>query len=67
MLITRTSMVSGVERTMDLPVSKEQLDNYASGTSYLQDCFPQCTSSQREFIKTGIIDQEWNALFGEMK
>jgi hypothetical protein len=50
---------------MDLPVTQEQLDLYNTRTSYLQDCFPDCTASQREFIKTGITDQEWDDLFGE--
>ena len=65
MLITRTSTVSGISRTMDLPITQEQLDIYNTGILYLQDCFPDCTASQREFIKTGITDDEWAALFGE--
>jgi len=63
MNITRTSMVSGVTRTLDLPVTQQQLNNYAQG-ALLQDAFPHLSAGDREFIKTGITSEEWEALFG---
>ena len=63
MKITRTSMVSGETRTLDLPVTEEQLNKYASG-ALLQDAFPQLSPGDREFIKTGITNEEWESLFG---
>jgi hypothetical protein len=63
MKITRTSMVSGETRTLDLPVTEEQLNKYASG-ALLQDAFPHLSPGDREFIKTGITNEEWESLFG---
>jgi len=35
------------------------------GGTLVQDAFPQLTPSEREFIVTGILDSEWNDMFGE--
>jgi hypothetical protein len=56
-------MISGETNTMELPVTEEQLENYHSG-ALLQNAFPNLTPGQREFIKTGITEQEWDAMFG---
>lgn len=58
MEITKTSNLTGVTRTMDLNVTQEQLDQYESGM-LAQDVFPHLTPSEREFIMTGITDEEW--------
>ena len=63
MNITRTSMVSGVTRTLDLPVTQQQLDSYAQG-ALLQNAFPNLNPDEREFIKSGITAEEWESLFG---
>ena len=63
MNITRTSMVSGVTRTLDLPVTQQQLDSYAQG-ALLQNAFPNLSADEREFLKTGITSEEWESLFG---
>lgn len=64
MIITRTSMTSGITRSMDLPVTEAQLDLYEGG-ALLQNAFPNLTPGEREFIKTGITQSEWEAIFGE--
>jgi hypothetical protein len=64
MIITRKSMVSGIERSLDLPVTEAQLKAYDQG-ALLQNAFPNLTPGQREFIKTGITDKEFNEMFGE--
>jgi hypothetical protein len=63
MIITRTSSVSGKTRSMDLPVTVEQLEHYAAG-ALLQNAFPNLSADEREFIKTGITAEEWEAIFG---
>lgn len=63
MKITRTSHLSGKTRTRDLDVTQAQLDAYAGG-AYLQDAFPHLSADDREFIKTGITTEEWDAAFG---
>ena len=64
MIITRTSTYSGIKRTLDLPVTEEQLRAYGRG-ELLQNAFPNLTPGQREFIKTGITQAEWVEIFGE--
>ncbi len=64
MLITRKSMISGIERTLDIPATQEMFDRYAVG-ELLQDAFFGLTAGQREFIKTGSTDEEWDSLFKE--
>jgi hypothetical protein len=56
--------MTGKVCTMDIPVTQEQLNLYAAG-ALLQNAFPNLTAGQREFIKTGITDKEWDTLFGE--
>jgi hypothetical protein len=65
MIITNTSKVSGKTRSIDLDVTEEQLIRYGTGRFTLQDCFPNLTIDEREFIKTGITAEEWEALFNE--
>jgi hypothetical protein len=65
MKITRTSKASGVTRTRNLPVTEDQMALFQSGGSTIQDIFPQLSPSEREFIKTGITDDEWDAVFSE--
>jgi len=63
MKIARTSQVSGITRSMDLDITAQQWQDYLNGVGYIQDIFPNLTPSQREFIKTGITDEEWDSLF----
>lgn len=67
MIITRTSMLTNITRSFDLPVTEEQLDRYYKGGLLLQDAFPHLSAGQREFIKTGITDQEWDEAFAEQE
>jgi hypothetical protein len=60
--ITRTSMISGVTRTLYLSVTQEQLDRYEDGV-LLQDAFPDLPREDREFIKSGITAEEWEREF----
>jgi hypothetical protein len=50
---------------MDLPVSKDAYALWESGGMLIQDAMPDLTADQREFIKTGITAEEWDAAFGE--
>jgi hypothetical protein len=64
MKITRKSAVSGTERTLDLDVSVDQMSMYLAG-ALIQDAFPHLPKDQREFIKSGITQDEWDAIFKE--
>ena len=63
MKVTRKSAISGIERTFDMPITEEQLAKWKAG-ELAQNAFPQLTSDQREFIITGITQEEWEQAFG---
>ncbi|MBX9877242.1 MAG: hypothetical protein K2Y22_02180 [Candidatus Obscuribacterales bacterium] len=59
MQITRTSMISGIERTLEMAVTEEQLHRWQAG-ELIQKVMPDLDPADREFIMTGIVDSEWN-------
>lgn len=63
MNITRISPLSGKVNTLDIPATLEQFAAYEAG-ALIQDAFPNLTPDEREFIKTGITPEEWDAAFG---
>lgn len=65
MLITRTSPLTGKQNTLDLPVTQEQLQelNGWNRTRLIQDILPDLTPAQREFVKTGYTQEDWDAMF----
>jgi hypothetical protein len=64
MLITRESKISGVTRSKELPVTQEQLDKWYNG-ELIQVAMPHLTDADREFIMSGIVDEEWNSVFDD--
>lgn len=62
MKVTRKSQLSGVERTMELPITEEQIAAH-NGGKLIQDAFPHLTPDQREFYMTGITAEEWDEAF----
>ena len=64
MMITRTSPFTGITRTKDILVTEEQLARWQGGER-IQDAMPYLSASDREFIMTGITDDEWDQAFGE--
>jgi len=65
MLITKKSAFTGIEHTMDLPITQEQLEAYTSGNGLIQNIFPDLTPDQREFLMTGVTSEEWDEFFGK--
>jgi hypothetical protein len=61
MLITRTSVLSGKERSLEVNVTPDQIREWENGV-LIQIAMPNLTDSEREFIKTGITDEEWKTL-----
>lgn len=62
MKVTRTSMISGKQNSLDLDITATQIIAYNSG-ALLQDAFPNLTAAEREFYKTGITAEEWAVAF----
>jgi hypothetical protein len=64
MIITRTSPFTGESRSRDIPITEAQYDAWRSGV-LIQNAMPHLTPGEREFILTGITDDEWDELFAE--
>lgn len=62
-VVVRKSMISGTVHEWEMDITNEQLDNYYKGGLLIQDAFPNLSSAEREFIKTGITPDEWNETF----
>lgn len=66
--VTRKSPFSGKMNTMTLNISesefKRALTRYIQG-AYIQDAFHMLNADEREFIKTGITPEEWDATFNK--
>tara|TARA_R100000808_G_C2139455_1_gene147367 strand:- start:83 stop:304 length:222 start_codon:yes stop_codon:yes gene_type:complete len=60
--VTRTSILTGKINTISLPVTQKQLDLYENSKELIQNVMPNLTNAQREFVKTGITEQEWDKL-----
>ena len=60
--LTKKSILTGKTSTMTLPITQDQLDLYNNTKINIQDVFPNLDSGQREFIKTGITQEEWDNL-----
>jgi hypothetical protein len=62
MRIVRKSPFTGKINVMDLNITQEQLLRYQNG-ALLQNAFPHLSAGEREFLKTGITPEEWDATF----
>lgn len=65
MKVTRKSQFSGVTRTKEFDVTSEQALLYNEGETLIQHCFPQLSESDREFIMTGITEDEWEEMMND--
>lgn len=64
MRITKQSQLTGIFHTMDIPVTPEQLNRWQRAEAdnpdrLIQNAMPHLTLSEREFLMTGITDEEW--------
>ncbi len=62
MQFIRKSILSGVTRSRDIDVTEEEYDRWRSGM-LIQRAMPHLSDVDREFIMTGITEEEWNAEF----
>ena len=65
MQIIRKSVISGIQRTMDIPVNPEDFVSWQAGYGNIQDLMPYLTDEHREFILSGITTEEWETAFGD--
>jgi len=68
MKLTQRSAATGNVHTVDLPISNDEyvlaLYKWQQG-AMIQDAFPTLSQGEREFIKSGITAEEWDAIFEE--
>ena len=64
MLITKRSPLTGLENTLDLPITQQQLNRFWGG-ELVQDVFPDLSAGAREFLMTGFTEEDWNKMFPE--
>jgi hypothetical protein len=64
MKITRTSPFTGIENTLDINITEEQLKQWTDGL-LAQLAFPNLSADDREFIMTGITAEEWDTYIGK--
>jgi|TARA_R110000803_G_scaffold190104_1_gene252602 hypothetical protein len=65
MLITRKSVITGIVRTLDIPVNPEDYAAWKSGLDSIQDVMPYLNDSDKEYILSGITTKEWDNAFSE--
>ena len=65
MKITRTSPLTGETATRDINVTPAQIVSWERG-ELVQNAFPNSTPSEREFIKSGYTDFDWDEMFREI-
>lgn len=69
MIVSKKSDWSGEVHTMDLDVTEEGLarcwSQSPTGTEHIQDVFPNLTPGEREFLMTGVTEEEWDEMWGE--
>ena len=63
--LTRTSILSGVVTTKTLDISQAQYDDWDVEGVLIQDAMPDLSTSEREWIMTGIHEVEWSNVFGD--
>ena len=55
-------MFTGIERTLDLPITEAQIAQWQAG-GLIQNVMPELTADEREFVMTGVTAQEWAGEF----
>jgi hypothetical protein len=62
MKVTKISQLSGIEHTMELNITSEELmriENRFNTKELIQNIVPHLLASEREFLMTGITEKEW--------
>jgi hypothetical protein len=63
MRIRNMSQFSGKYHEFDINVTSDQILDWLDG-ALIQDAMPNLKDWEREFIKTGVTPEEWDATFG---
>ena len=61
MIITKVSMLSNIERSLELDVTAQEINDWRSGM-LIQEAMPRLNEHEREFIISGITQAEWDSM-----
>jgi hypothetical protein len=70
MKITKKSSLSGVEHTLDIDITSEELTRVEMRfctKELIQNIIPNVSLGEREFLMTGITQEEWDETFNEIE
>jgi hypothetical protein len=62
MLIKRKSPISGDVNEIEIDVTEEEIEAWKTGT-LIQVAMPRASAGEREFILSGITEEEWKEMF----
>ena len=60
---TRKSPLTNKVNVMEIGVTQEEWLAHLLTHNMIQDAFPQLTPEEREFLKTGYTQEDWNEIF----
>ena len=66
MKITKKSSLTGVEHTLDIDITEEQFQRVEMRfftKELIQNIIPNVSLGEREFLMTGITQEEWDNTF----
>jgi hypothetical protein len=69
MNITKISSLTGIEHTLSINITQDELlrvENRYNSKELIQNIVPNLTMDEREFLMTGITNEEWIRTFGEI-
>ena len=70
MKITKRSSLSGVEHTLDIDITEEQFQRVEMRfftKELIQNIIPNVSLGEREFLMTGITQEEWDKTFSTLE
>jgi len=70
MKITKRSGLSGVEHTLDIDITEEQFQRVEMRfftKELIQNIIPNVSLGEREFLMTGITQEEWDETFSTLE
>jgi len=63
MRVHRYSPLSKTVTSQEIDCTPAQLARYEAGGVLIQNCFPNLSPAEREFIMTGYTDADWKLMF----
>ncbi len=60
MVITKTSILTGIEHTLEIDISEEEMNRITINQEHVQNVVPHLSADEREFLISGITPEEWD-------